>query len=48
MSGEEYAVILVLSTSHAVRIEKMLAQQGIACIIDAHELSGNRKTHRFT
>jgi hypothetical protein len=31
MSGEEYAVILVLSTSHAVRIEKMLAQQGIAC-----------------
>jgi hypothetical protein len=31
MSGEEYAVILVYSTSHAMRIEKLLAVQGIAC-----------------
>lgn len=31
MSGESYAVILVYSTSHAMRIEKLLAEQGIAC-----------------
>ncbi|MBN1426268.1 DUF3343 domain-containing protein [Candidatus Fermentibacteria bacterium] len=31
MSPDAYAVILVNSTSHAVRIEKLLAQRGIAC-----------------
>ncbi len=31
MNGESYAVILVYSTSHAMRIEKLLAEQGIAC-----------------
>lgn len=31
MSGQTYAVILVYSTSHAMRIEKLLAEQGIAC-----------------
>jgi hypothetical protein len=31
MSGEGYAVILVYSTSHAMRIEKLLAERGIAC-----------------
>ncbi len=31
MSGEAYAVILVYSTSHAMRIEKLLAERGIAC-----------------
>ncbi len=31
MSGEGYAVILVYSTSHAMRIEKLLAERGITC-----------------
>lgn len=31
MSGEAYAVILVYSTSHAMRIEKLLAERGVAC-----------------
>lgn len=31
MSGASYAVILVFSTSHAMRIEKLLAERGIAC-----------------
>ena len=31
MSGEAYAAILVYSTSHAMRIEKLLAERGIAC-----------------
>ena len=31
MSGETYAVVLVYSTSHAVRIEKLLTEKGVAC-----------------
>lgn len=31
MSEVNYAVILVYSTSHAMRIEKLLAEQGVAC-----------------
>jgi len=31
MPGGLYAVILVYSTSHAMRIEKLLAERGIAC-----------------
>lgn len=31
MAGGPYAVILVYSTSHAMRIEKLLAEQGMAC-----------------
>ena len=31
MSSESYAVILVYSTSHAMRIEKLLGKRGIAC-----------------
>ncbi len=31
MPGGPYAVILVYSTSHAMRIEKLLAERGIAC-----------------
>ena len=31
MSGAGYAVILVYSTSHAMRIEKLLAERGITC-----------------
>lgn len=31
MNCESYAVILVYSTSHAMRIEKLLAERGIAC-----------------
>jgi bacterioferritin-associated ferredoxin len=31
MSGEGYVVILVYSTSHAMRIEKLLAERGITC-----------------
>ncbi len=31
MSGEAYAAILVYSTSHAMRIEKLLAERGITC-----------------
>ncbi len=31
MTSADYAVILVYSTSHAMRIEKLLAEQGIAC-----------------
>ena len=31
MSSDSYAVILVYSTSHAMRIEKLLGKQGIAC-----------------
>ena len=31
MNGEDYAVILVHATSHAMRIEKLLAERGIAC-----------------
>ncbi len=31
MSGATYAVILVYSTSHAMRIEKLLAERGIGC-----------------
>ena len=31
MTGADYAVILVYSTSHAMRIEKLLADRGIGC-----------------
>ena len=31
MSGDSYSVILVHSTSHAMRIEKLLGERGIAC-----------------
>ena len=31
MPGGLYAVILVYSTSHAMRIEKLLADRGIGC-----------------
>jgi len=31
MAGESHAVVLVYSTSHAMRIEKLLAEQGIVC-----------------
>jgi bacterioferritin-associated ferredoxin len=31
MSGAGYAVILVYSTSHAMRIEKLLAEREITC-----------------
>ncbi len=31
MAGESYAVILVYSTSHAMRLEKLLAERGIVC-----------------
>ena len=31
MSSESYAVILVYSTSHAMRIEKLLGKRGIGC-----------------
>jgi len=31
MTGHEYAVILVPSTSHALRAEKVLQQAGIGC-----------------
>lgn len=31
MSGKEYTAILVYSTSHAMRIEKLLAARGVAC-----------------
>ena len=31
MSEGNYAVILVYSTSHAMRIEKLLAERGVAC-----------------
>ncbi len=31
MSEKAYASILVYSTSHAMRIEKLLAERGIAC-----------------
>jgi len=31
MTPPEYAVILVHSTSHAVRVEKLLRDEGIAC-----------------
>ena len=31
MNEGNYAVILVFSTSHAMRIEKLLVGQGIAC-----------------
>jgi hypothetical protein len=31
MSQTTYAVIIVYSTSHALRAEKLLTQQGIAC-----------------
>ncbi len=31
MSAVNYAVILVYATSHAMRIEKLLAERGIAC-----------------
>ena len=31
MSSDSYAVILVYSTSHAMRIEKLLGKRGIAC-----------------
>lgn len=31
MSEGNYAIILVYSTSHAMRIEKLLAERGIAC-----------------
>jgi hypothetical protein len=31
MSDAEYAVILVYSTSHAIRAEKVLEKQGIEC-----------------
>ncbi len=31
MTAHEYAVILVHSTSHAMRAEKVLCDQGIAC-----------------
>jgi len=31
VSSESYAVILVYSTSHAMRIEKLLEKRGIGC-----------------
>lgn len=31
MTQPEYAVLLVRSTSHAMRVEKLLRGQGIAC-----------------
>ena len=31
MTGEEYTVILVYSTSHALRAEKVLTKAGIPC-----------------
>ena len=31
MNGEQYAVILVYSTSYALRAEKILAEAGIPC-----------------
>ncbi len=31
MAGGSHTVILVYSTSHAMRIEKLLAERGIAC-----------------
>jgi hypothetical protein len=31
MSQPDYSVVLVYSTSHAMRIEKLLQAQGIAC-----------------
>ncbi|MFA5026991.1 MAG: DUF3343 domain-containing protein [Candidatus Methylomirabilota bacterium] len=31
MSGGEYAVILVHSTSHAMHLEKLLGRRGIPC-----------------
>lgn len=31
MTSAYYAVILVYSTNHAMRIEKLLAEQGVAC-----------------
>lgn len=31
MTPHEYAVILVHSTSHAMRVEKLLCDEGIAC-----------------
>jgi hypothetical protein len=31
VSSESYAVILVNSTSHAMRIEKLLGKRGITC-----------------
>jgi len=31
MTGEHYSILLVYSTSHAIRAEKMLNAAGIAC-----------------
>jgi hypothetical protein len=31
MTPPEYAVLLVYATSHAVRVEKLLRDQGLAC-----------------
>jgi hypothetical protein len=31
MAGNQYAVILVYSTSHALRVEKILQRAGITC-----------------
>ncbi len=31
MTGHQYAVILVHSTSHAIRAEKLLHRAGVAC-----------------
>jgi hypothetical protein len=31
MSQQEYAVILVYATSHAMRVEKLLVEAGIPC-----------------
>ncbi len=31
MNRDQYAVIIVYSTSHAIRIEKLLQGEGIAC-----------------
>jgi len=31
MSQHDYSIVLVYSTSHAMRIEKLLQAQGIAC-----------------
>ena len=31
MSGSQHTVILVYSTSHAIRAEKVLAEAGISC-----------------
>jgi hypothetical protein len=31
MSGQDLAVVLVYSTSHAIRAEKLLNQQAISC-----------------